>query len=163
MSIHPVTVHFPIALLVVSFIFDLLGVVTKDESFRKAGFYCLILALFGLVASYFTGLQAQSAARSIPNIEPHIRTHMQAGVLTLVLTGVLVIGRIVVDARPAIRRAGSTVYLGFLLIAVISVLRAGYLGSELVQQFGAGVEPIMKQHIKRAPSSGEKPGNAHER
>lgn len=125
--------------------------VTKDESFRKAGLYCLILSLFGVAASYFTGLQAASAARVLPNIQPSIADHRQAGILTLVLTGLLVIGRIVVDGRPGIRRAGSTIYLGFLLIAVISVLRTGYLGAELVQRFGAGVEPVMKQYGHSSP------------
>lgn len=157
MEFHPAIVHFPIALLVASFIFDLIGVVAKDDSFRKAGLYCLLLGLFGAGAAYWTGLEAEAAVKHMPDIADALQQHKQAGIITLVLFGVLLIGRMVLEARPRIRRAGYIVYLLVSLIAVINVLRAGYLGAKLVQDHGAAVRPVMMKLALPHPQSAPKP------
>ena len=157
MDIHPAIVHFPIALLVASFIFDLIGVVAKDDSFKKAGLYCLLLGLFGAGAAYWTGLEAESVVKHMPDIADALAQHKQAGIMTLVLFGVLLIGRMVLEARPRIRRSGYIVYLLVCLIAVINVLRTGYLGAELVEEHGAAVRPVMMKLGLPHPSSAPKP------
>ena len=53
--LHPMIVHFPIALLIVGFLADAIGLFTKREFFTKAGFYLLILGTLGVVAAYLTG------------------------------------------------------------------------------------------------------------
>ncbi len=152
MDLHPATVHFPIALLVASFLFDLVGFVAKDETFRRAGLYCLLLAAMGAGASYWTGVLAEPRAAQIPHIEDTLARHEQAGILTLVFIGALVIGRLILEGRPLLRRVGNLLYLLAALVAVVNVLRTGYLGSELVQRFGAGVEPVMRRlHKTPAP------------
>ncbi len=151
MDLHPATVHFPIALLVASFIFDLVGVVSKDDSFRRAGLYCLILGLLGTGGAYWTGVMAESEARHIPHIGDALEAHRLAGITTILFAGMMVLGRIVLEGRPLLRRVGYVVYLLVALIAVVNVLRTGYLGAELVQRFGAGVEPVVRQlEIRRS-------------
>ncbi|BCW98550.1 MAG: DUF2231 domain-containing protein [Armatimonadota bacterium] len=151
MDLHPATVHFPIALLVASFLFDLVGFVAKDETFRRAGLYCLLLAAMGAGASYWTGVLAEPRAAQIPHIEDALARHEQAGILTLVFIGALVIGRLILEGRPLLRRVGNLLYLLAALVAVVNVLRTGYLGSELVQRFGAGVEPVMRR-LQKTPA-----------
>ncbi len=56
--LHPMLVHFPIALLIIGFLADLAGLIFKKEFFSKAGFYLLILGTAGVVAAYFTGSAA---------------------------------------------------------------------------------------------------------
>jgi uncharacterized membrane protein len=53
--IHPMIVHFPIALLIVGFLFDILSLFIKKEFYSNAGFYLLILGTLGIIAAYFTG------------------------------------------------------------------------------------------------------------
>ncbi len=121
-----------------------MGVVAKDESFRKAGLYCLLLAFFGAIASVVTGLSEEAAARTIRESVGAIDLHKQAGILTLVLIMALIIGKVVLQKRPASRRVGYILYLLVCMFAVINVLRAGYSGLELVHVFGVGVRPVMK-------------------
>lgn len=154
MSLHPAIVHFPIALSVASFIFDLIAVVTKDDSFRKAGLYCLLMALFGAGAAYWTGVQAAEASRHIPGIADTLKQHEMAGIFTLASIGVLLIARLLVESRSQYQRMGRVVYLLLSLAAVVNVLRTGALGGDLVQKFGAGVEPVMRRLEMKEQESG---------
>ena len=53
--LHPAFVHFPIALLVFSFIADLLGRLLNKPALRATGFWCLIGALLGGAITAATG------------------------------------------------------------------------------------------------------------
>ena len=53
--LHPAFVHFPIALVVFSFIADLLGRLLNKPSLRSTGFWCLIAALVGGAITAATG------------------------------------------------------------------------------------------------------------
>ncbi len=149
MNPHPAIVHFPIALLVASFAFDLLGFVAKSDSLRLSGRYCLILAVIGAAAAYWSGLQAAGEARGIPEIGDYLAAHRNAGAMTLILGAALLVVRMVVVFRYGPSRMAMIVYLFVALMAVVGVLRTGYTGAELVQRFGAGVEPVQRVIQKR--------------
>lgn len=106
--------------------------------------YCLVLAVLGAGAGYWTGLQAAESARHIPEIADALQAHAGAGITTLALAGALLVIRMAVILRARSRRVGMIVYLFVALVAVVNVLRTGYLGAELVQRFGAGVEPVQR-------------------
>jgi uncharacterized membrane protein len=54
--LHPLTVHFPIALILAGFLFDFLFIIFKKEHcLSKAGFYLMILGTLGAVAAFLTG------------------------------------------------------------------------------------------------------------
>lgn len=56
MPFHPMLVHFPIALLLASVLFDLLGVLRRDERFHHAGYFCLVLGVAGAFLAVASGL-----------------------------------------------------------------------------------------------------------
>lgn len=50
------TVHFPIALILVGFIVDIIGLMNRKESWLiKAGFYLMLLGTIFAIAAYITG------------------------------------------------------------------------------------------------------------
>jgi uncharacterized membrane protein len=53
--LHPALVHFPIALVVFSFITDLLGRILNKPSLRAAGFWSLVGALIAGAVTVATG------------------------------------------------------------------------------------------------------------
>ncbi len=55
---HPMTVHFPIAFLMVTPLFLVLYALTRDSSFETTGFYMLCLGLLGSAAAIATGFFA---------------------------------------------------------------------------------------------------------
>lgn len=55
--LHPMTVHFPIALILLGFMFDLLSMFfnKKEPCLSKFGFWLMILGTLAAVAGYLTG------------------------------------------------------------------------------------------------------------
>ena len=55
-NIHPLIIHFPIALLSTGLFFDLLAVILSREDLKNAGFWCMLLGVISCLFSNFTGL-----------------------------------------------------------------------------------------------------------
>lgn len=55
MPIHSMLVHFPVALLLVSVLFDVLGAIRRDEKLHHAGYYTLIAGFAGTVFAVASG------------------------------------------------------------------------------------------------------------
>ena len=54
---HPLMVHFPIALIITGFFFEVLSLFfnKKEPSLSRAGFYLMLLGTIAAFAGYFTG------------------------------------------------------------------------------------------------------------
>jgi uncharacterized membrane protein len=54
--LHPMIVHFPIALIIVGFFADVVYLFFKDEKcLSKAGFYLMVLGALAAIAAWSTG------------------------------------------------------------------------------------------------------------
>jgi uncharacterized membrane protein len=54
--LHPMTVHFPIAFIIIGFSADVLGLFAKKETWLlKAGFYLMLLGTVSALVAYLTG------------------------------------------------------------------------------------------------------------
>ena len=86
-ALHPMTIHFPIALLTMSFVFDFGGVVFGKESMNGAAFWSLLTGVVSLIPAIVTGFWADESYGHMDEPFPIYSTHgsMQifAGVLFL--------------------------------------------------------------------------------
>lgn len=93
---HPLVVHFPIALWLTSFLFDVLHARTRDLFFATAARYLIGLGLLGAVAATISGfvdyrlLVAQGIGQAF--VDRH-RVHSLLAYGTTVLYGVLFVLR----------------------------------------------------------------------
>ena len=55
-NIHPLFIHFPIALLSTGLFFDLLSFFLNREDLEYAGFWCMLMGIITCLLSNFTGL-----------------------------------------------------------------------------------------------------------
>ena len=55
-TIHPLIIHFPIALLSTGLFFDILAVIFHNENLEHAGFWCMLMGIISCFFSNFTGL-----------------------------------------------------------------------------------------------------------
>ena len=57
-TIHPLFIHFPIALLSTGLFFDILAIIFHHEDLEHAGFWCMLMGIISCLFSNLTGLLA---------------------------------------------------------------------------------------------------------
>lgn len=137
--LHAMIIHFPIALLLVGFLSEIVSFFIKQEFFRKAAIYLLLLGALAAIAAYITGTYAGSGIEEGPLKEP-MRLHQQAATITLWLA--VILGLLVAVTNYFRYTRVWVKWVGILLFAALagSVARTGYLGGQLVFSHGAGVQ-----------------------
>lgn len=140
--IHPILVHFPIALLIVGFFSDILGLFVKKDFFTGAGFYLLILGTLGAIVAVITGHMAEDGARTAAT-HAAIEAHEFAGTITLWFALITSAFRIVLLWTDKYQGALKFLALLLFFVTVLTVARTGYLGGELVYHYGAGIEQFV--------------------
>ena len=135
--IHPILVHFPIALLTASVIFDMLALRWRSDSFRDASFYTLIGGVGGALLSVISGNIEKESLKQSFLLDEVLQQHEVLGIATLwIFIGLLVV-RLLMRRGKLKERPPVYVALGAFGIVVLTV--AGYFGGSLVYEFGAGV------------------------
>lgn len=137
--IHPMLVHFPIALLTTGWLFDLLAVWRQDERLRESGWYLSITGLLSAGAAVVTGHFAEEAVEHSGIPKPAIEIHEE---LTFVAAGIfaaLVAWRFAMRMGLMPEKRVLVLVVGAVGLLVLFV--ASYFGGDLVYRYGAGVLP----------------------
>ncbi len=146
-SLHPLVIHFPIALLLVSPVFLVLALAMprRGAMFGVAALVLMALGTLGVFVAVSTGEQAGQLAERSPQInailEDHERlaeaTRITFGILTLLDAGLLAAAsyrpRL---ARPRIRVPAQMAFLLLFLAGTVLLANTAHRGGLLVHQFG---------------------------
>ena len=141
-KIHPMIVHFPIALLITSLFFDFLMLVTKKEGFERTAFHLLPLGVLGSLAAIVFGILAEDAAGNRPGIHDIIETHELLAVSTAGLFVIILIVRYIFMKKDNFQ-AIKPYYLIAAVLGVALLLTTAYYGGQLVYEYGAAVSPAI--------------------
>lgn len=132
--VHPMLVHFPIALVVVGFAFDLASLILKKETcLSKAGFYLLLggtlSALLAVLAGVFLTSEMSGSAGEVKE------THEMFAWITLAILTLTSVIRIYILVKN--KEKTNLKWLAFFLyaLAVISVSLTGFYGGTLVYNY----------------------------
>ena len=140
--IHPIVVHFVIAMALITVVFDVIGVISGKKNLFEVSFWNLIVATVAIfVAIIFGQVEAglanpYGASRDILNIHSTIGWSL-AGVLAL-LTGWRYVAR---QKDPANLPRG---FLVFDLVLAGLVITQVYLGDKLVWVYGLHTVPVVE-------------------
>lgn len=143
-AIHPLTVHFPVALLLTSSLFTLLYLRGRQQSFEISGYYCLVVGWLASLLSLLTG--TIDAVRQVVGSDAPHRDAIQwvnahAGISMLI---VVVFGQALLRRRrdPALLDdpVGRVAYLRLLALGSVLIVIGGWLGGYLVYTLGLGVQ-----------------------
>jgi len=137
--LHAMIVHFPIALLLVGFLFETIGLFSKKTFFQQAGFYLLILAAAGAITAYLTGNAAGEGMEG-GSMGKAIEAHEQAATITLWLTVATALLRSAYEILKNKMLWLKIISFVLFTSAVAGVSYTGYLGGQLVFKHAAGVE-----------------------
>ncbi len=137
--LHAMLIHFPIALLVVGFLSELIAIFLKKDFFKNVAFYLLLLGSLGAIAAYVTGSYAGEGIEEGPLKIP-MELHEQAALITIWLSIITALYNVLINFFKVQNVMAK--WAGILLYALLvaAVARTGYLGGQLVFSHGAGVE-----------------------
>jgi uncharacterized membrane protein len=137
--LHAMVVHFPIALLLVGFLSDVIGLFSPKAFFRQAAFFLLILGTAGVLAAFFSGNAAGDGMEE-GSLGKAVELHEQAAQFTLWLTLATLTLRIGAEFLKQNTRWLKVAAFVLFTITTVAVARTGYLGGQLVFKHAAGVE-----------------------
>lgn len=138
--LHPMIVHFPIALLITSVLFDAASKIFKRDSLRDGALWLLVLGLIGGIAASIAGDFAEEAAEKAGIAESLIETHETLAFVTMGIFGVLLVWRLFL--RNNFTAQLFAIYLFVAAIGVGTLSATGYYGGDLVYEHGAGVNVV---------------------
>ncbi len=153
--VHPVLVHFTIALTVSAFGFDLLAFVFGISAWSSLGWWNLAAAIPVTVGTLATGVKSRL---KLPLEEGEARSFLR---LHMAL-GPMVFGLLVILAcwRARYWQAGSAVswrYLAAMFLVLLAMAVQGYVGGELVFRYGTSVRSRYRE-LTGHPALDRRPG-----
>jgi uncharacterized membrane protein len=142
--VHPMLIVFPLGLLATAVIFDIIGIVSRNGAWSAIAYYMipagiiggLVAAVFGLID--WLAIPRGTRARAIGSY------HAIANVIVLALFAISWVLRVPEPTLPS----GWALLLSF--AGAVLALVSGWLGGELVDRLGIGVDD--GAHVN-APSS----------
>lgn len=123
--LHPMVVHFPVALLVTTILFEALGHFRKREELRKAAVYTLVLGLVGTVAAVMTGSAQLENIELATGTEEFgaISAHMKYGYLTFLIFTAFLLVRLRAKAVLPLLAVGAA--------GLVAVYLTGHSGGQI--------------------------------
>jgi uncharacterized membrane protein len=135
--IHPAVVHYPIALMTLSVIADLLGYLSNNATLEVTGTWALLGAGIGAAVAIIAGLFDMKRARIKHATHERVHVHMKVGLTLFAAIAGLTIWRWVITLDPHHGLGWSYLIPAFVVLAL--TLFQGWLGGELVFSDGVGV------------------------
>ena len=135
-NLHPLVIHFPIALLVGAALLYLAAGLLKRDRVAHSAFVVLVMGALSLAGAVATGLYAEQGVMLALSVREHLlQPHKTAMLATLAICTILTIWAVV--ARPFPKK-GRLLFL-FLLLVMIGVMTAGAdFGGRMVYDYNAG-------------------------
>lgn len=90
-GLHPLVIHFPVALLLVAPVLLILGLIVRQQTraFMLAGFVLMLLGTLGALAAVKTGEAAGELAERTPEISAVLERHESLAETTLTIFAIL--------------------------------------------------------------------------
>lgn len=147
-SLHPLVVHFPIVLLLLSPLFVLIGAILSPAKARPYMIAALIILVLG-TASLFLAAESGEAAATLADrndaVNAVLASHEDLASKTEVIFSVLSVVLLGIVVLPAILRSQDTrltttfMPLSFLVlycVGILFIINTAHAGARLVHQFG---------------------------
>lgn len=132
--LHPMLVHFPIAIVLVGFLADFIQVfIKKEQCFSKMGFYLLIA---GTLAAIVTVLSGFLFTPEMSGVIGEVReTHEHFAVITVLLLIAASVLRTMVFVKKIENKRLTWLIFAIYALAAITVSITGFLGGNLVYTY----------------------------
>lgn len=136
-TIHPMVVHFTIAILYLAVLTEVIAYFKKDDFYERAGFLLLGLGVLSTIAAGVAGVVSEHYDVITPAVASLLATHRFFGETT----GVIFLIAFVIRFLTRRQKPGRVVLLALLIsvVGLVFVTYTGHLGGTLVYSHGLGV------------------------
>lgn len=135
-NIHPLIVHFPIALLPVAGLFYLLAWLTGKERYGWMALWLLGLGVLGAAAAVASGLYGAEGVMVAPSVREHLLVnHERIMLAVLGLSVVLWVWALIARPMPL---KGGVVFLILLALLLAGLSVGADFGLRMVYDYNAG-------------------------
>ncbi|MFN2144503.1 MAG: DUF2231 domain-containing protein [Anaerolineales bacterium] len=129
--IHPMLVHFPIALSAAALLFITIATIKKDRTYEKIAYANLVLTVFGTLAAGISGMHDNNVnyLGDAPNANIKI-------ILAVILLAVSMITVLIRKNNPDVLFSnGKVMYFGGYLISFLIAVVLAFLGGVILYGF----------------------------
>jgi uncharacterized membrane protein len=147
--LHAMVIHFPIALIMASFLTELVSLFSKNPFYKNASLYLLVLGAVGVITAYFSGSYASDGMTDGLLQEP-IGMHEEAALATLFMAAITILAKALIYFFNYQKPWAKWTSLLLFALLVGSVARTAYLGGQLVFKHGAGIELALPDFEKQS-------------
>ncbi len=141
-TIHPIVVHFVIAMVLFAVICDLVGYLTKNTRLFEVGWWNMVFATVSIFIAIIFGQIEAGLAEPYPAAVSDLNLHTLIGWSLSGIIAALTGWRYIIRIRTPERLPIPYLGLNALLTAV--VLFQVYLGDKLVWVYGLHSEPVVE-------------------
>ena len=135
-NIHPLVVHFPIALLPAAALLYVLAWLAKKESWAWTGLWLLGLGTLGVAAAVASGLYGAEGVMVAPAVREHLLVNHER--IMLGVLGLSVILSIWAWLARPMPLKGSVVFLVLLVVLLAGLTVGADFGGRMVYDYNAG-------------------------
>lgn len=137
---HPVVVHFVIAMVLFAFFCDVVGYFSRNPRLFEVSFWNMFVASAAIFVAVIFGQFEAGLAQAYDAAQPVLNEHTITGwSLSAILVGITA-WRFVIRSRDPLKI--PTAYLGVAMFLICLVSFQVYLGTQLVWEYGLHVEPV---------------------
>jgi uncharacterized membrane protein len=161
--IHPMTVHFPIALLMVSLLFEAAGRLWHKDALRTAADWNWGLGVLGAAAAVATGAWAAGHTPHSDAAKDILEIHETMAWTVLISSAAILVWKL--WAKPEWHERFDPFILLFQIFVLGAMVFGANLGGRMVYEFGVGTPPAPAlqtgyygdQHVRKRPIRTTKP------
>lgn len=155
--VHPMLVMFPVALLVTAVIFDVVDTVRGPKFLGEVAYWNITVGLIGGLLAAAAGTFDLLALPAGTRAKRVGLTHAAANIAVILLFAAVWVVRLNADSRAA---GGALIAIEVVAVAILGL--SAWLGGELVDRLGVGVDPeagLNAPSSLRSPSANQRIGD----
>ena len=139
-NIHPLLVHFPIALLSCFFLLDFSGSVLQKPDWRRVAAWFLYLGALFAGLTMLAGFQAAATVPHGESVHEIMETHEHLGVSIFALASLLSVWRLL--GKSLLQGLFNVLYLLIAGVLCLILIFAADLGGLMVYHYGVAVRAV---------------------
>ncbi|NJM18741.1 MAG: DUF2231 domain-containing protein [Richelia sp. RM2_1_2] len=141
-TIHPIVVHFVIAMVLFAFLCDVIGYFTKNYRLFEVSWWNMFFATISIFIAIIFGQIEAGLALAYDAVEPVLNLHTIIGWSLSGIIAAITSWRYVIRLRDSKTIPISYLGVGFLLTMLVCV--QVYLGDKLVWVYGLHTTPVVE-------------------